>query len=137
MAPSLLEKAEKLESDTLANLELRGSQVQAGLQEGQQALLNERVVKGLIHKLEEAVALYESSVTGIFAAAGEDNDKKKVFSDKLSDQMTKVNPLLDQLYLIQKTNKAATDPDVPSQSSKLLKSIQLKVRLAQKSIESH
>ena len=100
MAPSLLEKAEKNEADSLANVELRSSQVQAGLQEGQRALLNERVVKGLLHKLEEAVALYESSVTGIFAAAGEDTDKKKVFSDKLSDQMNKVNPLLDELYTI-------------------------------------
>ena len=130
-----MEKAEKLELDTLANLELRSGQVQASLQ-GEQALLNERVVKGHIQKLEEAVTVYEDSVSSIFAAAGDDTDKKKFFSEKLSDQMSKVNPLLDELYMIQETNKAATEPTVLSQSSKLLKTIQLKVRLAQKSIES-
>ena len=135
MASRLLEKAEKLELDTLANLELRSVQVHDSLQ-GERALLNERVVNGHIQKLEEAVTVYEESISGIFAAAGDDTEKKKLFSDKLSDQMTKVNPLLDELYLIQKTNKAATEPTVPSQSSKLLKTIQLKVRLAQKSIES-
>ena len=49
MAARLLEKAEKLELDTLANLELRSGQVQASLQ-GERALLNERVVKGHIQK---------------------------------------------------------------------------------------
>ena len=85
------------------------------------------MVKGLLHKLEEAVALYEQSVTGIFAAAGEDNEKKKIFADKLSDQMKKVNPLLDELYSIQETYKAASVPPVTvtNQSSKLLITIQL------------
>ena len=47
MASRLLEKAEKLELDTLANLELRSVQVHDSLQ-GEQALLNERVVNGHI-----------------------------------------------------------------------------------------
>ena len=131
----MLEKAEKLETDTLAALEVRSVQVHDSLQ-GDQTLLTERVVKGHIQKLEEAVTEYEESISSIFVAAADNDEKKRLYSDKLFNQMAKVNPLLDQLYQIQKTNKAATDPEVTSQSCKLLKSIQLKVRLAQKSIES-
>ena len=81
MVPSLLEKAEKIEMESLSNLELRSSQAQAGLQLDQRTLLNERVIKGLLHKLEEAVALYEHSVAGIFTAVGEDQEKKQIFTD--------------------------------------------------------
>ena len=71
MVAKLLEKAEKLEIDTLAALELRSVQVHDSLQ-GEQTLLNERVVNGHIQKLEEAVTEYEESISSIFAAAGDD-----------------------------------------------------------------
>ena len=110
----------------------------SSLQLDQRALLNERVVKGLLHKLEEAVTHYEHSVAGIFTAVGEDLEKKQIFADKLSSQMKKVNPLLDELYSIQKNFKAASASTitVTNKSSKLLVTIQLKIRLAQKSIEN-
>ena len=127
----LLEKAKKLETESLSNLELRSSQAQASLQLDQSALLNERVVKGLLHKLEEAVTQYEHSVAGIFTAVGEDQEKKQIFADKLSSQMKKVNPLLDELYSIQEKFKAASASPaaVTNKTNKLLVTIQLKIRL--------
>ena len=89
-------------------MELRSSQAQASLQLDQRALLNERVVKGLLHKLEEAVNLYEHSIAGIFTALGENQEEKQIFADKLTNQMKKVNLLLDKLYTIQENLKAAS-----------------------------
>ena len=124
--------------EALSNLELRSSQAQASLQLDQRTLLNERVVKGLLHKLEEAVTMYENSVAGIFTALGEDLEKKQIFANKLSDQMKKVNPLLNELCSIQETIQAASASPaaVTNKTNKLLITIQLKIRLAQKSIEN-
>ena len=139
MAPTLVEKAEKAEAEALATLELRSNQAKASLQGEQRSLLNERVAKALLQNLEEAVVLYEQSITTIFAAAGNDDAKKQSFLEKLSDQMAITNPILDELHTIVETIKAANNPPtaVVDQSSKLLMTIQLKIKLVQKTIESH
>ena len=121
MATKALEKAEKVENDTLAALEVRSAQVHDSLQ-GDRTLLTERVVKGHIKKMEEAVTEYEDSITSIFVAVGDEDEKKRLYSDRLIKQMAKVNPLLDQLYQIQTANKAASNPEVTSESCNSVKS---------------
>lgn len=139
MAPTTpVEKAEKYETESLANLEVRLNLVQTALEPEHRALLNVRVVNGHLQKLEQAVNQYEESIAGIFAVAAEDTDKKKAYSEKLSGQLELVNPLLDGLWNVQMTLKT---PEVPpqeptNQPSKARVTIQLKLRLAQKSIES-
>ena len=85
-------------------------------------LLNERAVRGLLNKLEEAVNLYKHSIAAISTALGENQDEKQIFADKLTNQMKKVNPLLDKLYTIQENLKADSvfPPTVTNKSSKLL-----------------
>ena len=135
MATKALENAEKVEYDTLASLEVRSAQVYDSLQ-GDQTLLTERVVNGHIKKMEESVTEYEDSITSIFIAVGDDDEKKRLYSDRLTKQMAKVNPILDQLYQIQKDNEAAANPEILSESCMALKSIQSRIRLTQRSIEN-
>ena len=122
MATKALEKAEKVENDTLAALEVRSAQVYDSLQ-GDWTLLTERVVNGHIKKMEESVTEYEDSITSIFIAVGDDDEKKRLYSDRLTKQMAKVNPILDQLYQIQKDNEAAANPEILSERCMALKSI--------------
>ena len=133
-----MEKAQRYEAETLANLELRREQVCAVLQDEQRIQLNERVAKGYLSKLEDAINVNEQSVASLFTALEEDQDEKQVFTEKLTNQMKVIDPLLDKLYIVLDSFKAAIlpPPAVTDKSSKNLTAIQLKIRLAQRSIET-
>ena len=61
-------ESSRYEAEALANLELRREQVHAVLQDEQRIQLNERVAKGYLSKLKDAVNVYEQSVAGLFTA---------------------------------------------------------------------
>ena len=140
MALTAIEKAEKAEAKALTILELRNNRARTSLQgQGEQgALLSERVAETLLNNLEAAVNAYKLSVTTILAVAGDDEEKKNFFLEKLSVRMNEVNPVLDKLHTNVSNLKLASNPPVAvmDQTSKLRTKIQIKVRLIQKTIQS-
>ena len=139
MAPSALEKAEKAEAEACASLKLCLGVVDRALQQGEgaQAQLNARMVEKLLTDLESGLAAHRRSITELVVAAGDDQQRIEELTLWLTSLLDKANPLLDRLYTIQNTLKAADSDPVKSQSSKKgLAALQLKVRLAQKTLET-
>ena len=137
MAPSATEKAEKAEADALASLKLSLNVVETKLQEGEKAQLNARVVKNLVAKLEAGLNTYEIVITELIAVAGADEGRVEDLSKKLCQMMDRTNPLLDELFILQDTQKAAdATPAPPPPTQRSLPTVQLKLRIAQKNLES-
>ena len=99
MVVTALDRAEKEEAKVYANLAVKIKIVNEALQQENAQPLTERAVKSYVLKLEDALALYEDSVAGLYAAAAtpEDEAKKTTCSNKLIQQLGIVNPLLDKL----------------------------------------
>ena len=137
MAPSAVEKAEKAEAEACASLKLTLKHVEKKLQPPERAQLTVRVVDNLIKKLEEGLGAHERSITELVVAAGQDEERVDELSLKLSSLVDQANPSLDELYSTQSTLKAANAiPATIQPSRKGFISVQLKIRMAKKTLES-
>ena len=97
-----LQKAEKEVTRVHAILALKIDVIRQALLPENVQSLTERVVTTHVQKLDEAIVLYEDSIVDVYAAAPEDDAKKKTYSDKLMEQLGIVNPLLDKLQEVKK-----------------------------------
>ena len=135
-----IEKAKKAEIDALVTLELRFNCAQTGLKNEQDKahMLNERTATSLLQGLEEAIKAYEFSITSILTIAGGDKAKKNLLSTKLCDQMTKVNPVIDDLHNKIKNLREANNPPetVNDLSNKVKAKIQVKIKFTRKTVEN-
>ena len=134
-----IEKAEKAETDTLVTLELKINCAQTSLRNEQDKghVLNKHTATSLLQGLEEAIKAYEFSITSILTIAGGDEAKKNLLSTKLCDQMTKVNPVIDDLHNKIKNLREASNPPetVNNLSSKVKAKIQVKIKFTRKTVE--
>ena len=64
-------------------------------------------------------------------------DRVEDLSKKLCQMMDRTNPLLDELFILQDAQKAAdATPPPPPPAQRSLPTVQLKLRMAQKNLES-
>ena len=93
-----MEKAVQAEAELFTNLELKRNQAEAVLADETRLRSNVRVTRGYLTKLESAVSEYEQAVTVLLTSLETDVDQKAVYTNKLNEQLTLVDPILNQLY---------------------------------------
>ena len=137
MAPSALEKAEKAKGEVQANLTLAVKIANTQLKEGERNQLSLRAVNSLITKLEAGLEALEKITTELTVIAGEDEEAVDTLASELLEKTQLANPLLDQLFDLRDTLQAASrGPAAPLPGQQNLLALQLKIRMAQKTLDT-
>ena len=110
-----MEKAVQAEAELFTNLE-------PVLADETRLRSNVRVTRGYLTKLESAVSEYEQAVTVLLTSLESDADQKAAYTDKLNEQLTLVDPVLNQLHDAVDSFKSAEDPP-PEATNKAARSI--------------
>ena len=94
-----------------------------------------RTTEKTIKDLEDAVKAHNDSIVGIVIVAEKDEDKK-IYTDKQSDWMKEVDPVLDRLQEIFENLKIANNPPAEDASKEAKAEIQRKLKLVNSNIRT-
>ena len=107
MALKDLEKAQNAEADALNNLGLKQDQATKVLDDPNR-MNSERIPQRYLSKLQSASKEYEASVRAVLAVL-EDEEQKKSYTDKLTNQLADLDPILERLH--QAVNRFDSDAE--------------------------
>ena len=131
-----LAKAQQAEADTFHNLEIK-QDLATSLPEDQGRLISSvRTPQSYLSKLETAVTEYKTAVSAVLAAS-EEEEIKKSFKEKLTAQLSQLDPVLNQLHDTVDAFNTPTEEETPAQTDKtnrIISCIKLKIHGAEKSI---
>ena len=112
MAPKDLEKAQKVEADTLNNLGLIRDQATKVLDDPDRLAHSETIPRRQLSKLQLASEQYEASVKALLAVL-EDEDQNKTYTAKLTKQLAGLDTFLKKLQDAVKNNISDDDTEIP------------------------
>ena len=138
MAPTNLEKAQKAEADALKNLDLIQDQATMVLDDADRLTHSERIPWRYLSKLQSASKEYEASVRAILAVL-EDEDQKKSYTVKLTNQLAELDTLLIKLHNAVNTVDLEEDAETPIRSDnnkRIFSYIQIKVHTTEKTVNT-
>ena len=127
---------ERLEADRLASLKLALAAATKKLLPANRASLTLRQTDILISDLQTSKDSYKRAVTDLVVAAGDDEEKVAELSDKLLEEIDKVNTPLEDLFTLKENFEAANNPAPQANpvQAKLV-SIQLKIKLMRTNLQ--
>ena len=111
-----LTKAQQAKAHTFHNLEIKQDLATALLEDQGRLISSVRTPQSYLTKLETAVAEYETAVSAVIAAS-EEKDIKKSYKEKLTAQLSQLDPVLNQLHDAVDSFNTSTE-ETPAQTDK-------------------
>ena len=133
-----LAKALQAKADTFHNLEIKQDLAKALLEDKGRLTSSVRVPQTNLSKLETAVTEYETAISAVIAAS-EEEDIKKSYQEKLTTQLSQLDPVLNQLHDAVDAFNTPTEEETPAQTDKtnrIISCIKLKIHAAEKNINT-